>query len=196
MLVPTLRPRLSRAEVEEIAARELIKFDLSRERFPCVMLGIRGYYKNSMGVSGQNDRGIYDDALFICTPNAFLSVNANCDASKYRKGWGFGREKGMASLAKGVWMYQPGIHRTYAAFRQAAAVLVNRDGTKGDYSEVGWFGINIHKGGTFGTSSLGCQTIPPSQWASFKELMYGQLKMFGQKTFPYILIDESEIKLG
>lgn len=156
-----------------------------------ILIGVRGYYQDSMGVKGKNDRGIFDDAFFwLNTATGFIaSYNGNCDPSAYRKGKGRGSEKGMASLKAGVWRYQTGLHRGYAAFRQAEAVTVVRDGTAGNYEDTGWFGINIHRGGVSGTSSLGCQTVPVSQWDDFKQTGYKLLKDAKQKTFCYILIE-------
>jgi len=157
-----------------------------------ILIGIRGYFRDSMGKVGANDRGIYDDALFwLNLSNGFLAnYNGNCDPSSYRKGKGRGAEKGMASLKAGVWRYQTGLHRGYAAFRQAAPVVVVRDGTAGNYEDTGDFGINIHRGGASGgTSSLGCQTLPVAQWDDFKATGYKLLKDAGQKTFCYILVE-------
>jgi len=157
-----------------------------------VLVGIRGYYQDSMGVKGKNDRGMYDDALiWLNIATGFIATyNGNCDPSAYRKGTGRGSEKGMASLKAGAWRYQPGLHKGYAAFRQAAKVTVVRDGTAGNYEDTGDFGINIHRGGVSGTSSLGCQTLPVDQWDDFKATGYKLLKDAGQKTFCYILLEK------
>jgi len=155
-----------------------------------ILVGVRGYYRDSMGAKFKNDRGIYDDAVFILTPTLFAAYNFNTDPSAYRKGKGFGSAKGMATLKTGIWKYQKGIHRGYQAFVQAGKVTVIRDGSP-NYEDTGYFGINIHRGGNSGTSSLGCQTLPVSQWDVFKKSLYYQLDYYKQKTFEYFLIDEA-----
>jgi len=159
-----------------------------------ILIGIRGYYRDSMGVVGKNDRGIYDDAAFwLNLKTGFIATyNFNTDPSSYRKGTGKGSTKGMASLKDGAWRYKTGIHNgssPHPAFRQAAVVTVKRDGNP-DYDDTGWFGINIHRGGRSTTSSLGCQTVPPTQWDDFKETGYKLLKDAKQSTFCYILTEK------
>ena len=51
--------------------------------------------------------------------------------------------------------------------------------------------INIHRGGYNTTSSLGCQTIHPSQWEAFIALAYLEMDRAGQKTIPYLLVEET-----
>lgn len=179
-ITPNNRPLLTRKEAESYLKGKNIS------PTEVVLLGIRGYYKNSMGAPRVNDRGIYDDALCVIGPEAFVSFNGNTDPSIYRKR--------VASLNTGVWQYKPGKHGItfnrpgypYPAFVQAAPVTVYRDGTGND---TGWFGINIHRGSNTTTSSLGCQTVPPVQWDAFHALLNEQLKRSGQKTFKYILED-------
>lgn len=149
-----------------------------------VIVGVRGYYKKLMG-GGKNSRGLYDDAIFIVAPECYLSFNANCDPGAHRKG--------IATLRAGLWRYKLGIHGLskpkilqYTALVQAEKVTVDRDG---EGEEYGFFGINIHKGGINTVSSLGCQTIHPSQWPSFIETVKAQLKKHDQKTVPYILTE-------
>ena len=152
-----------------------------------VLLGVRGYYLNSLGVKGRNDRGVYDDALFVCAPHSFSAFNANTDPSSTRKGTGTGAGKGIAVLNTGQLQYKPGLHRgKYKAFRQAAEVTVTRDGDP-PYEDSGWFGINIHKGGWQTTSSAGCQTLPPEQWEHFRATLNNELAHEGQKQFTYLL---------
>lgn len=191
-ILPGAKPQLKREECEKII--KAFKVDL--EKFPCVLIGVRGYYLDSMGLPGKNDRKIFDDALFWITPNVYASFNANVDPNGVRKGKGTGGSKGMANLKCGLWWYEKGLHRGYQAFTQNQKVTVIRDGIDGDYEDTGWFGINIHQAGVTTTSSLGCQTIPPSQWQSFKGLGYGELTRNKQVKFPYILVDETERRKG
>ena len=180
-MIPQLRPRQSQAETERILKHYAVDLE------ECALLGVRGYYRDTMGKPTANDRGIYDDAIFFLSPEAFIAFNANTDPSaQYRTG--------LASLVAGhVYLYKVGTHglskpadRRYTALVQADQVLVRRDG-KG--LDRGWFGINIHKGSNSTTSSLGCQTIPPDQWPSFITLVRDQLKRFKQTEIPYLLIE-------
>src|SRR5688572_32589210 len=65
-LPTTGKPRLSSAQILQRFKR-LRDFKLSDH--PLVIAGVRGYYKDSMGAPGVNDRGIYDDAIFVYTPS-------------------------------------------------------------------------------------------------------------------------------
>jgi lysozyme len=176
-IIPENRPRITEADVRKILAQAGITDAVAA-------IGFRGYYRTTMGDPTQNDRGIYDDAIVVVSPDAFATFNANTDPSIFRPR--------VASLKLGVWRYKPGQHGItfkragypYPAFVQAAPVTVIRDGVGAD---TGWFGINIHRGSNTGTSSLGCQTIPPAQWAMFRDFLNGQLQRHGQKTFPYVL---------
>ena len=153
------------------------------------LLGIRGYYKDTMGVAGVNDRGMYDDAFFLISPSLFMAVNGNTDASRVRKGKGFGAGKGMAMLKPGQYRaHIIGTHKKIypALVQRAGKVTVIRDGTP-NYEETGMFGINIHPGGKNGTSSLGCQTVPTPQWKNFIATVQAQLKMYNQTVLPYVL---------
>lgn len=174
---------LSRPELSHDLALTLLKDAGITE--PVAVLGRRGYYRDTMGEAGKNDRGIYDDAIAIITPSAFATFNANCDPSAFRAG--------IASLKAGVWRYKLGIHglskpkdRQYLACVQAAPVTVKRDQTG---EETGYFGINIHRGGYNTTSSLGCQTIYPAQWEAYIALLKNEVARYGVKTFPYALTE-------
>jgi lysozyme len=150
----------------------------------CYLVGVRGYYSDTFGKPGVNDRGVYDDAMFIVSPDAFISYNANVDPGAYREG--------IANLKKGVWQYKIGIHGLskpkhlqYKALVQAGEVTVARD-DEGD--DTGYFGINIHKGGLGAVNSLGCQTIYPDQWMSFISTVESMMKKYSQKTLEYHLV--------
>jgi hypothetical protein len=148
--------------------------------------GIRGYYKNTMGKPSENDRKIYDDAIFLIGKDDFFAFNANTDPSAFRPQ--------IANLKAGIWpVYKFDLHKgKYLALCQRAGeVTVIRDGQGED---MGMFGINIHKGGIFSTSSLGCQTIPPSQYGSF--ITNAQIlaekyngKNWKKLTYTYVLLE-------
>jgi lysozyme len=193
-MVPNSKPRLSAEELHKL----MLPFDINREKYPLVVVGIRGYYRDTMGAPGVNDRGIYDDALFFDTPSATVAFNGNTDPSRYRPGEGTGEQKGMAVLKAGAWFAHTfDLHRdSYMALCQRSGkVTVIRDGSP-PYEDTGMFGINIHRGGYNTTSSEGCQTIHPSQWESFINLAIDQAKrFFGQhwqdKTVPYVLLEQA-----
>ena len=174
------KPKLSR---EEALAKI---FNLQWEG-KVVILGIRGYYLNSMGEVGKNDVGIYDDAIFIISPDHFSAYNGNTDPSRMHKG--------VAVLKSGIYPYRRGNHGItrpgggYPALRPATAgeqLPVTRDGK----DSVG-IAINIHKGGYSTTSSEGCQTIYPDQWSEFINKVYEEMGRWQQKTIPYILIENN-----
>lgn len=192
-MVPNSKPRLSAEELHTLIS----PFDISREKYPLVVVGIRGYYRDTMGAPGVNDRGIYDDAIFIDTPSATVAFNGNTDPSRFRKGKGAGVQKGMASLQLGAWfVHRFDLHRgKYLALCQRAGdVTVLRDGEPA-YEDTGSFGINIHRGGFTTTSSEGCQTVHPSQWESFIALAVDQAKRYYAEKWrkaivPYVLLEQ------
>lgn len=175
-IVPPKRPLQKMEDTQDIIEQAGVTDDV-------VLVGIRGYYRDTMGTPGINDRGLYDDAIFIVSPEAYASFNANTDPSKYKKH--------IASLKAGIWLYKKGKHNSpsglsYPALRQAEPVTVIRD-QEGE--DTGMFGINIHKGSKSSTSSLGCQTIFPTQWDEFLSLVYGEMSRFSQNRIKYILLD-------
>lgn len=194
---PAARPKMTRAALMAIVAQRHGAQMLS---VPLLIVGVRGYYRDTMGAVGRNDRAIYDDAIFVVADDAFVAFNANTDPSGYRKGRGTGAGKGMASLNPGVWpVYRLGVHRAgtkggHEALRQdGGPVTVTRDGTP-PYEDTGMFGINIHRGGWNSTSSAGCQTIPPDQWPSFIALVTDLTKRLAgaawrRETIPYVLLE-------
>ena len=163
----------------------------------CSVIGWRGYYLNSMGKRGENDRGIYDDALFVLSPDTWTAFNGNTDPSVYRTG------RAVLEAPQRV-VYRPGYHGYkskygHPAFRQASPVIVRRDGGTGNGKALGdgrftdegmaRFWINLHRGGHTTTSSAGCQTVPPTQWDAFYNLVRLQMKRFEQTEFSYYLVE-------
>lgn len=173
-----IKPKLTRKE-----AYLYIPVDVQDK---VILLGIRGYYKKTMGDPNGNDRGVYDDCVCIITPDHFSAYNANTDPSRFRKG--------IATLKPGVHYYRKGNHGIskpgggYPALRPATPgekLPVSRDG-EGDSQGIA---INIHKGGRNTTSSEGCQTIHPDQWSEFINKVYEELDRWGQKKVPYVLVE-------
>jgi hypothetical protein len=136
-MVPAAVPQASR---EDIAARMATAgHALDRAKYPLHLVGIRGYYRDSMGAVGRNDIGIYDDALFVLSPNVFAAFNANTDPSYRRPKTA--TMKGMATLRPGLWMaHKIGTHKGYQALsQQMSKVTVDRDGDP--IPDSGWHGI-------------------------------------------------------
>lgn len=190
------KPTELREKIDAIVKANGLNFKTT----PLILVGIRGCFLDSIGVPGKNDRGVFDDAFFWITEKSFLPFNGNTDPTRVRKGKGTGSSKGMASLKCGLWWYKTGIHNgsfVHPAFRQAADVVVIRDGIDRDYEEKGQFGINIHRASPSGsTSSLGCQTVPVAQWPAFKDHGYNMVKLFKLSKFPYLLVDEIQVRKG
>lgn len=199
-MFPDSKPRLSSAELTKL----LEPFAIDRSKYPLLIVGIRGYYADTLGAPGQNDRGIYDDAIFLMSPNVTASFNANTDPAKVRIGAGMGAGKGMASLTPGFWpVYKFDLHkgRYLALCQRAGPVTVLRDGKAEAYEDRGNLGINIHRGGYSTTGSEGCQTIPPDQWPAFIELAQSEaVRLFGAEfrdgrivgqspVIPYVLME-------
>ena len=199
MMVPPSRPRITRAEVEALLA----PFGIDRVLHPLLVLGIRGYYASAEG--GENQIGIYDDAIVLVSPDSILRCNGNTDPSRRRLGHGTDEAKGMASLrapqvcyAHVLGMHHPDKPTGYPALVQRAGhVTVIRDGTP-PYEDTGDFGINIHHGGSSTTSSEGCQTIHPDQWSQFWESLVQQAHVFfgahwwQSAVIPYVLVDVTQ----
>lgn len=173
------KPRISSEEAKQILASNNVTDKVA-------IIGIRGYYLDSYGKRGENDRGVYDDAIIIISARKFETFRANTDPSVYRKG--------IATLATGVHRYYKGKHKNrYWALRLVGErAPVTRDGQG---ASIG-IALNIHKGGTRTTGSEGCQTLRPDDWDDFIEIVYDEMAFYGQKTIPYVLIDEKQRRAG
>ena len=179
-MVPNSRPQ----QAKEKTLAMVIKAGIEDR---VALVGIRGYYLDSMGEKNKNDRGIYDDAIILLSPSVHATFNANTDPSIFKKG--------IAVLKTGVHRFRKGNHGIsrpdggYPALRPANAkeeLPVTRD-KEGDSMGVA---INIHRGSYNSTSSAGCQTIYPSQWDGFINIVYSEMKRYNQKTIPYLLTEQ------
>lgn len=196
--VPESRPRITRDEAIKVANSKGVFLN----HVPFVVIGIRGYYLDTMGKVGENDRGICDDALLLLADDGtFKTFNGNTDPSRIRRGAGEGATKGMAMLKEGCYrVHRCALHRNkYEALCQRGGpVVVTRDGITEDYDDKGMFGINIHKAGSFATHSEGCQTVYPDQWDEFIGTVHAQVKRIAGKHWreydvTYLLIDKDDM---
>jgi hypothetical protein len=186
-MIPKSRPQMPRDRAVKLLRDNNVHASVA-------LLGIRGYYLDSMGVRGANDIGVYDDAIFIVGPEAFISYNANTDPSRHKPG--------IATLLPGVHLYRRGKHGIskgagYDALRPATPgelLPVRRHGEAQVPSARPGQAINIHRGSRHSTSSEGCQTIHPDQWQSFITTVYDQMKRANVERIPYLLLEETSLR--
>jgi hypothetical protein len=182
-MIPSARPQQTKADTLALIQRHKVSA-------PVVLVGVRGYYLNSMGRPGVNDFGVYDDALILVSSGGetYATFNANTDPS--RLGYNKAAGKQMAVLKPGLYHYKLGLHgitrgNPYQALVQAGEVTVLR----GDKEEAGWFGVNIHRGSNNSTSSQGCVTLPPAQWPAFIALVKMELKRSNAPSLSFLLTE-------
>ncbi len=192
---PSSKPKASQNTVITAAAKQWRKHRGQDTDLPKLFIvGVPGYYWKSMGDPKANDRGIYDDALFVFSENVFASFNANTDPSRFKKG--------VATLLPGVYPYKLGNHGIsrpgggYPALRPATKneeLPVKRDGEDEIPSARPGVAINHHMGGYNTTSSEGCQTLYPTQWLAYYHLVKSEMKRLGLKRVEYILLDPAPL---
>ena len=181
-------------KVKDFAVQALQKvLDHRENKDRVVLVGLRGFLPELGQDKKGNDRGIYDDAIFLIVRDEGGAITevyrfkANTDPSVYRTG--------IATLITGSWKYKLGYHgynRPYSPYRalvQAGKFTVLRDG---GVKDTGFFGINIHRGGVRSTSSEGCQTIPPDAWAEFIRKTEALMKKYNQSEIVYELMNEKD----
>lgn len=196
-------PRISHDTVTSILVAN--NCDLSHAAW----IAIRGYFLDSEGAPGRNDRGLWDDAWALYSPqHGIVTYRANTDPTGFRPGTGTGDQRGRASLAPGLWLYGVGPHKGRPAFRQCAPVLVNRDQIGGGtYPHWGHHAINLHDAPGTSTSSEGCQTAQRAifrilhplftTWIAEARNPWGRNDWNQRtRTFNYILLDETARRLG
>src|SRR5690606_4184301 len=174
-ILPRSRPKATRADVLKYAADA----GLDLNACPILIIGVRGYYLRTMGKPYQNDRNLYDDAMFLVTADDFVSYNCNVDPSKYRKG--------IASLVPGIYKAVKWRHKGKYAALQIVEDRVSRDGqTRVD---VGRHGINFHYGGDDDTWSGGCLTFPRAQYWQFQGAVYELMDELKQRAVTFLLVE-------
>lgn len=182
-IVPNTRPK----QEEDVTLKIISDAGITDK---VVLVGVRGYYLKTMGDPKKDDFNIYDDAIYIVSPTAYASFNANVDPSFVMK-----KNKPMAVLDCGVYRFYKGKHGgRYNALRAYPEGVVLPCTRAGAPSTATY--INIHKGGDNindkvdgVTWSKGCQTIYKPQWSAFINLVYSEMDRNGQQTVPYILVE-------
>ena len=85
-LLPRFRPKQSDETTLATYNSFIDLVPLDRQDDPVKVLAVRGYYTNSLGEKGVNDRNLYDDAIFVIEPSGVHNFNGNTDPSRFRKG--------------------------------------------------------------------------------------------------------------
>src|SRR5574343_577565 len=170
-IVPNSRPKATRKEVLDMIGNPA---GITQ----AFLVGVRGYYRDTMGKAGANDQGMYDDAIYLITPTRFVSYNANTDPQKV------GAK--LAKLDAGTYLFYRGKHKQkYDALRtypEGKRLPCTRDGVKSMCQY-----INIHRGGKTDTFSAGCQTIWPDQYEGFINDVYSAMNLFNQDVISDVL---------
>lgn len=193
---PANRPQMDHLEALNILGAA----GLSKSKACFLML--RGYFLDTMGVKGKNDRRIYDDALFYVEANQFLACNANADPNGYRSGHGEAEDTmGMLTIKDPqICYYKPGLHKGRPAFRQNRPLYGWRDADSSVkeskiqvvdgikvYTVFGEFAANLHDSPETSTSSLGCLTVPKPQFVPMRDFVYARMKALGMKEIPLFI---------
>jgi hypothetical protein len=174
-----------------------------------VVIGVRGYFKDTLGKKGANDWNLYDDAFLVRAQGDLLATfNANVDPSRQRAN--------QAQLVPGLYHFYRGQHkgriRAFRAYPEGVKLRCKRQQADGWEYDAYCQYINIHDGGLNDTWSLGCQTAPGAkaasvwgnQFAEFRDLVYrlmdqhacpvGALNSQPVKLLTYLLVDEAQVK--
>ena len=198
-------PNFSRQEIQAVIDHHRKHYSLHFEPEDKVFLvGVRGYYLDSVGKAGKNDLGVWDDCIAWLSPTGHEAFRGNTDPSRVRK-----KGRNLAMLDLGVWRFYRGRHRgKYAAFRAFP------EGVKWNCTRAGkpstCSHINIHYGSTWATWSEGCQTIRKNEFLKdFQPEVYHQIRKHKgavlnnfktrngewsrSTTIPYILIENKRI---
>lgn len=201
---PPTRPKGSREQWLKAAAA-VWKRERPGKDFPAAGIIVSPDHYPSMGKPGVGDRGINDDGFAIFAEDLFITFNGNADPSIYRPE--------VATLKRGqvidyvIGQHAIGKKTQHEALRQASPVIVYRDQLvrpagfihptrgislgDGFWTDAGYdspFWTNLHRQ-TGGTSSLGCLTIPATQWAAFLPTVKDAMRRAKLKGISAILLD-------
>lgn len=184
------RPKISDAEVDKIA-----NFYFTDNLPPVLLIGVRGYFLNTVGAAFANDFNAWDDAMLVYENGTLLKTfNANTDPSKLKQE--------IAMLDTGVYQFAKGTHKNrilaFRAYPEGVKLPCKRQDFSGNWHKSLCSYINIHDGGLENTWSEGCQTIinqgNQKQFNEFRDLVYTLMARHDLRTVTYLLIEESEMR--
>lgn len=182
------RPQQSADITREVIKQHLHLIPAEHQGDATVLLGVRGYFLDSKGKVGENDRGVFDDALFVVSPRGVWSFNANVDPSIYKHRRASYKANQAVSFKQGIHGWSKPPNRRYKAFEQVSVADVHRDNFGPDRGD---FHMNIHRGSSSGgTSSAGCITVPyGEQWDQFFERACEEMDQDAQDLIWLILLE-------
>lgn len=184
------KPKINDAETDMLVRQH---FTAATE--PVILLvGIRGYFLNTVGKPGVNDFNLYDDAMIVRhRGDNVATFNANTDPSQ--------QKTGLAQLSTGIYTFYRGKHKgridAFRAYPEGVKLPCKRETAHGSWEGEAQY-INIHDGGDYDTWSAGCQTLPGAsskkygdQFAAFRDLVYRLMREAKQDKVTYLLIENN-----
>ncbi len=185
-----------------------------------LVVAVRGYFRNSVGVPGTNDVGEWDDACFVLDLKRQRISPFLWNTDPSRLGYNAAIGDGFAILRPGCYLFHKGQHKNAGpAWRQITPDYLDGTpwdgnkyftdarrlghfniwrGQKGSNPHTGYFAINIHWTGA-STGSWGCQTATgkpsgesTSPWARFRDETY---RLATEGLLPYVLLDNDDLRL-
>lgn len=185
------RPQIARTRLLELLTAQA--FDVNKILAANVALvGLRGYFADSLGVKDQNDFNLYDDAMLVLERGEIIGrYNANTDPAQ---------REGRAMLAPGRYLFYRGKHKgridAFRAYPEGAVWPCWRL-RNGQLERSTCSHINIHDGGLTNTWSEGCQTLPGKraaavwgdQFAAMRDQVYQLMRNYKEDVIAYYLLD-------
>ncbi|HEY8560527.1 MAG TPA: hypothetical protein VIL74_09130 [Pyrinomonadaceae bacterium] len=186
------RPNITDEETDKVVARIFG----GAEFVPVLLVvGVRGYFLNSVGKPGENDLNLWDDAILVYYDSVLVKTfNANTDPSKHNQK--------LAMLDAGLYEFYQGTHKerikAFRAYPEGVELPCKRQQFDGSWVKSKCSAINIHDGAFNDTWSAGCQTVinqtPHKQFDEFRDLVYDLMDANKMKTFKYLLLEESDVR--
>lgn len=162
-ILPPARPKRDDATLDAVIEH----FNLVPTR--ACLIYVRGHYLDTMGRPGVDDVNIYDDAVYLVSPNRRESWNANTSPSFPKKGY--------AELVLGQYVYYPSYHHIWEPKKRYRAFRPYPEGIKLKCLRNGKLSTcqatNLHMGSDNPAAfdvvwSQGCMTVPRSQYPDYE----------------------------